>query len=1087
LLLLFVTIVALNPCYSQCITNIDFNTWNQAGYTANGSWVVQNGGSQVHQTINGNPTFYLSPFKLICVRITGDFKTTDNDDDFMGFVFSFLNPLGQSDNYDGWLFDWKQVAQTSGGYNGQRGKALSRMYGTIPSSAYTQTFWGHQNTPEFTVAQNDFGGAGWVKNQTHQFELRLTYTHVTIFVDGDSVFDYDDCFLPGYFGFYNYSQKDCYYSNFNFEPYITFQAPGPTCLNDSAKFQFVNICQDSSLYDFSSYQSMTWDFGDGSTFVNNNIDINNVNPTHIYTEPGTYNVVLAVQDYQGCVGLDTQQVVIKASPVANFSVANVCDGAPAFFTENSSIHSSDSIQFWQWDFDDNTPFLVQKNVVGGHLYDSVGTYDVKLLVTSSLGCSDSIIQTLTIYPKPTANFGVVPVCFGSPNLFSDSSSTLSGNINSWEWDFNDNTPESTSQNSSHTYVSAGLHSTTLFIQNNLGCADTITKPVTVYFNPAANFTVDDICFNDSVFFIDSSHVDTSAFIDTYLWSFNDGSPTSTLGNTSHYYSSIGAYDVTLLVTTNQGCTDVVNKIVNVFGPPTSGFTVNDICLFDSALFVNTSLNPPQAIIQSWLWSFGDGSASSILQSPNHLYTNAGTYLVTLIAQSSNLGCADTVYDSITVSPIPNAYFNFSDVCLGATTFFIDSSVVSNPDSVIAWTWNFGEGELSFLQNPSYDYVGSGNYSVSLIVTTNNGCTDTIVQSTVVHPLPIVGFTANNVCLGDTTVFTNQSSIPPNPTNDFNSVWNWNVGDNNAPITSQNTIYVYDSIGNHTVQLKVVSDFGCADSVSQNVIVNPNPVVSFTVDTIAGCEPLCINFTNNSLIASGAIATYDWNLGNNMLSNPSISFVNCYYNDSLFVPQIHSVALTAISDSGCVASLNQSNYITVYPSPTASFTASPIITSIANPVVSIQNVSEGASVWNWFFGDSTISSLVSPNQHSYNDTGTYTIQLITANSYGCADTIQQNVIIEPDFMFYVPNAFTPNGDGVNDTFVGKGMFINNFEMLIFDRWGTLIYQTDDINKPWNGMVNGANELAKKEVYVYLIKVTDFKSNLHTYRGTVSLVK
>ncbi|MFY9310959.1 MAG: gliding motility-associated C-terminal domain-containing protein, partial [Bacteroidia bacterium] len=106
---------------------------------------------------------------------------------------------------------------------------------------------------------------------------------------------------------------------------------------------------------------------------------------------------------------------------------------------------------------------------------------------------------------------------------------------------------------------------------------------------------------------------------------------------------------------------------------------------------------------------------------------------------------------------------------------------------------------------------------------------------------------------------------------------------------------------------------------------------------------------------------------------------------------------------------------------------------------------------------------------------------------CPDTSYQTVIIEPDFMFYVPNAFTPNDDGVNDTFIGKGMFINEFEMMIFDRWGNMVYKTDNINKPWNGKANDGKEPAQMDVYIYTIKISDFKDTKYVYKGTVTLVK
>lgn len=224
--------------YSQCFTNVDFNTWQQAGNPSNGNWVVQGGGNQVRQTVNGNPSFFITPYDLMNVHITGSFRSTDNDDDFMGFVFSYLNPLGASDTFDCWLYDWKQAQQ--GG--AQSGMSLNRVNGVIPPGMYNTTFWNHQNTPEFTVVDNNFGSAGWNQGTNYTFELFLTYTRAQIYINGNLIFDRQDCYLPGRFGFYNYSQQDCYYSNFNYDPFIDFAYPQQVCQGASAAFNFVNQC-----------------------------------------------------------------------------------------------------------------------------------------------------------------------------------------------------------------------------------------------------------------------------------------------------------------------------------------------------------------------------------------------------------------------------------------------------------------------------------------------------------------------------------------------------------------------------------------------------------------------------------------------------------------------------------------------------------------------------------------------------------------------------------------------------------------------------------------------------------------------------
>ncbi|MFY9311630.1 MAG: gliding motility-associated C-terminal domain-containing protein, partial [Bacteroidia bacterium] len=191
----------------------------------------------------------------------------------------------------------------------------------------------------------------------------------------------------------------------------------------------------------------------------------------------------------------------------------------------------------------------------------------------------------------------------------------------------------------------------------------------------------------------------------------------------------------------------------------------------------------------------------------------------------------------------------------------------------------------------------------------------------------------------------------------------------------------------------------------------------------------------------------------------------------------------------VSTLTKNNYITVYPLSVADFSVSPTTTTITDPVININNLSTGADSWSWIFGGSLMdtSSLQYPPDQTYADTGSYTIRLITNTQYNCPDTSYQTIIIEPDFMLYIPSAFTPNDDGVNDTFIPKGMFAAQFEMFIFDRWGNTVYKTDDMTKPWDGKANGGKEVAQQDVFVYHIKVTDFRGINHNYKGTVTLLK
>lgn len=707
-------------------------------------------------------------------------------------------------------------------------------------------------------------------------------------------------------------------------------------------------------------------------------------------------------------------------------------------------------------------------------------------VVDADSCRDTLSIVITRNLNPNAAFGYTKVCYGTATQFSDSSTTTSGTIVSWTWDFGDGSPVNNNASPSYIYPNPGNYVVTLIITTNFGCADTITKSVQVYYNPIASFSSNDVCLKDTVYFTNTSSVDNSTAIGSYLWKFGDLSPTSNLQNPNHYYSAAGTYSVILVTTTTDLCAKSDTLSVNTFDPPSSVYTVNNTCLLDSAVFANTSLSPTMGSTASWSWNFGDGSAlNTTVWNPHHLYAVPGNYQTTLITYSSNLGCPDTLQDSITVFPMPVANFGFTNVCLNVPMFFNDQSTVSS-GSITGWSWNFGDGTpVITIQNPNHVYVNPGTYTVTLMVTTNNGCKNTVSKVVVVHALPVAKFSFSNVCDGSVVQFNDMSNILAT---DTLQSWSWNFGDNSPVNNNQNTSHLYSAPGSYPVELLVVSNFGCKDSITKTSIINPNPVVNFGANGTTGCEPLCIPFFNSSTILTGANIKWAWVLGDgNSISN-SQSFDHCYINDSVFAANFYTVTLTVTSDSGCVSTLTKNNYITVYPNPNASFTVQPKTAVITNPVISISDLSAGANFWSWNFGNgSDTSSLSDPLPHTYADTGAYTITLITTTQYNCIDTAYQTIIIEPDFVFYIPNSFTPDADGINDTFTGKGIFIKNFEMTIFDRWGNLIFFSDEINKPWDGKINGGSEIAPVDVYVYVVKITGFNKSKHIYRGIVTLVR
>jgi gliding motility-associated-like protein len=184
----------------------------------------------------------------------------------------------------------------------------------------------------------------------------------------------------------------------------------------------------------------------------------------------------------------------------------------------------------------------------------------------------------------------------------------------------------------------------------------------------------------------------------------------------------------------------------------------------------------------------------------------------------------------------------------------------------------------------------------------------------------------------------------------------------------------------------------------------------------------------------------------------------------------------------------SNLIKVYQLPTAAFSYNPQPTTLDNPNIAFTDQSTNGDTCVWLLGDG--HTVVVPGcgniAHTYSDTGNYQVTEIVRTNHGCVDTIKHDVIISPNTIFYIPNAFTPNNDGLNDVFKPSGSFVSQYELLIFDRWGNEIFKSNDINTGWDGTVQGSSLPCMVDVYVYSVKYNDYFGNPHKFIGSVSLI-
>jgi gliding motility-associated-like protein len=697
--------------------------------------------------------------------------------------------------------------------------------------------------------------------------------------------------------------------------------------------------------------------------------------------------------------------------------------------------------------------------------------DASYTVTGTTnGCSNTAVAAVQVNPVPIITVNSGTICAG----LSDTLIAAGGTTYSWSNGEAIN-PIIVSPTNTATYTVTGY---------SLGCAGNAIATVTINQLPVSNAgAIVSFCSGDSAAIGAPTTIGY-----TYLWSPTNGLNSATvsdpkiiLANTSTGIDTIN-YSV---ITTNNGCYSADTVAVTVFPIPVSGFVSPAGQCFKGN---NFSFNAGGSFLPNpnFLWSFGTNaspSASSLQNPSGIIFSTVGHQTVTL--KITQHGCVSNIYiDSLSLFSGPIANFSFANVCLHQAMNFNNLSFAPG-DTVSGWVWDFGNGTPSVItENPVYTYTNSGTFPVTLIATTNKGCKDTAQLYAKVHPLPDAKFSAANVCSGTSVQFSNLSSIP---SSDTIQSWTWNFGDASPVNHNSTTSHLFTNVGSHATQLLATSNFGCRDSITKNIIIHPNPIVKFSAKDTIGCAPRCLVFQDSSSFLNGFNVQLAWNIGDGSPLSHQQNFEHCYTNSSVDSNAYFAVTLTVTSDSGCVSTQSKNKYITLYPHPNADFSVQPQSTLITEPVISTTNLTTGATLWNWDFGDLTISSLQHPAPHNYNDTGTYVITLITSTQHGCIDTVRQTITIEPDFVFYIPNAFSPDDDGINDTFTGKGVFINQYEMTIFDRWGNLIFFSDDILKPWDGMANHGSEIAQRDVYIYSIKVTDFKNKKYSYKGDVTLVR
>ncbi len=426
-----------------------------------------------------------------------------------------------------------------------------------------------------------------------------------------------------------------------------------------------------------------------------------------------------------------------------------------------------------------------------------------------------------------------------------------------------------------------------------------------------------------------------------------------------------------------------------------------------------------------------------------------------------------------------------------------ASVANVTGGTSPYTYLWSNGQTS----ATISGLAIGNYSV--VVTDANGCVDT--TTAIINALgasPLAAFSTASVCEGAATPLTNSSIAQ---LNDPITSWIWATpGANQTVSFVQNPSLVYNTAGSYTVSLIITTAAGCKDSVSNTLVVHQKPTVIFTGGA-SGCAPVCAQFIDASISTDGAVTNWQWNFpggtpATSTQQNPNV----CY-----LVPGTYGATLSVTNSFGCIDTQTIAPLINVHPFPDANFYAGESGTGISDPVFNFTHLwSADVTQFQWNFGDNSAlnNSDVNP-AHAYtttvtgNDFYSFTVSLLVQNQFGCKDSITQLIHLSPYFAFYIPNVFTPNNDGDNEVFYGKGMGIKEYTIILYDRWGNFIWNChqegsnklydDDAHEgmsaacKWDGRYQG--NLVQEDTYVWKVKLTDVFGLKKEYHGIVSVVR
>ena len=759
-----------------------------------------------------------------------------------------------------------------------------------------------------------------------------------------------------------------------------------------------------------------------------------------FSSIGTYSCILT-SAFTGCSANAQANFTVLPLPNATATGTNVCLNSAATLTAGGGVA-------YQW----TGPNSYTSNVALANIPvadpTSTGVYSV--MVTAANSCTNVTTTTLGTVPLPTVTATGTLICLNEPFTIAARGAVT------YSW----TGPSSYTASGANAFVpivnnlSTGVYSVIATAANT--CTGSTTVALATLTLPIIITTGTAVCINQPAVLKAQGGLSNGT---GYSWKGPGGYQSFAQNAVIPSANSVFLQTYTVVAMAPNSCTNVSTATLATIPRPIVLLTGNTVCFGEPAVISASGAN-------TYTWSGPNsvntsGSATNTIQVVN--LQSSGIY--TVIGRAVT-GCTNVATGTLNTIPLPIITTTGTTVC-----FLEPATLAASGGTPNAYTWRGPGGYSSSSQNayiPSATSAAPQTYTV--VGTAANSCTNsaTAVLKTYPLPRPVYNSTAN-VCVGDYVTLQAYGAV----------TYTWAGPRNFRSLLSEVSFPTYSLSQSGDFTLTVIDSLGCRNYTTANVIVNALPEGNLTSNNDGNfCVPYCADF---SIVRTtpNPIITTNWSLYgkktvgdifNYCASNAASNTVVCVFTDALGCTNTHSFEIAA------------------YPTPTANFliSAEKAVESIDEVLFTNNSTGQQITNNNWFFIE-TGKPISSEKNASFlfENAGQYAIALMVTNTWGCSDTTVKSLIVESDFKIFVPNAFTPNFDGLNDFFQPKGRGIAKYTLEIFDRWGNKIFFSDEFEKPWDGKLNGDNCL--NDVYGWRIFITDVKGQKHDLSGQVTLIR